>query len=713
MSSSKEIQQSIYKAFKKLDGNASLDEITILTGYSQNEVNQGIKSLIKDGHLFSISNRDQSVIYNMIFQPLWKRTLRKVRQSIRKITKSIVFQFVRITLPSTIYFYHAIALSVIAYILVSYSFHPFVLHIKKALEAEVVIGILLLVITYFCLRWFFDQHLNYEETMDIPTLECDNRKRSHIHILQSFLLGDQYLVDEEESVKHQVVAYLHKHEYLITVANYMTLTGSPKWEATESLTKLLIEFDGNVYVTENGTIVYDFSEVENLPESKFIYDYCWNRHIHNKAWNINTRRQDQEIYGILIKILLFSVITTLLLLNVSESWTSLLNIIFGVLPLVLSTLFLSFSFFNRRRHYKKIKKQLKSNGIYQLLYKFCVEGNVHFDSQKSEHYTLLSRLDEFLDYEQEKASLFIKSDWFSSSLKDVNVLRKVNKEEITNIKVKPSYDLQYLRPKSIFTDDIYGTFEGDVLKTYTKHFKPFWYEQFLGLGIPTAIIIYIILGVVEKNIPLSFISVMLFTVPINLGGGFWAIRKSFRGGEYGGINIKSGKIEFIYQDHHNIETIETTQVQGILIRAKGEIITYKKGKNSPSTYAIDLKYKMFLRLIDGTEIAFPLVYGYIRKDIYTLSWVFKLDLIERVQKWKHNKVDREVQTIYEMIQQETSVPFQVFMEMKPDLDKSNRRVNYTLKKTDIESFEKQLLESGALIYLGVQPKNIGFYIENH
>jgi hypothetical protein len=64
-----------------------------------------------------------------------------------------------------------------------------------------------------------------------------------------------------EAEKKYVLAYIRSHKGVITLEELMTLTGRESVDANQLINMLLLEFEGEPGVTENGTVVYSFPEL--------------------------------------------------------------------------------------------------------------------------------------------------------------------------------------------------------------------------------------------------------------------------------------------------------------------------------------------------------------------------------------------------------------------------------------------------------------------
>lgn len=72
--------------------------------------------------------------------------------------------------------------------------------------------------------------------------------------------------DDEE--RRYIISYIRSHKGVITVEEFMALTGRESDEANALMNRILLEFEGEPGVTDNGTVVYAFPELMRTSQSE-------------------------------------------------------------------------------------------------------------------------------------------------------------------------------------------------------------------------------------------------------------------------------------------------------------------------------------------------------------------------------------------------------------------------------------------------------------
>jgi hypothetical protein len=73
--------------------------------------------------------------------------------------------------------------------------------------------------------------------------------------------------DWEINEKKYVISFVQSHRGVITLEEFMAITGKNSLEANELINRYLLEYEGEPRVTDNGTIVYFFPELLRTAES--------------------------------------------------------------------------------------------------------------------------------------------------------------------------------------------------------------------------------------------------------------------------------------------------------------------------------------------------------------------------------------------------------------------------------------------------------------
>jgi hypothetical protein len=70
----------------------------------------------------------------------------------------------------------------------------------------------------------------------------------------------------EEEERRYVISYIRSHKGVITLEELMALTGKESAEANSLMNRILLEYEGEPGVTDNGTVVYAFPELMRTSE---------------------------------------------------------------------------------------------------------------------------------------------------------------------------------------------------------------------------------------------------------------------------------------------------------------------------------------------------------------------------------------------------------------------------------------------------------------
>jgi hypothetical protein len=111
-----------------------------------------------------------------------------------------------------------------------------------------------------------------------PVQKSDKPKKRFYQSVFDFVFGPKSApVDPRESDK-RLLAYLRDHKGRVTAAELTALTGISLAAAEEELTRLMVEYDGEVEVAADGTLLYVFEGV--LPSATSAgtwWSYAWDK----------------------------------------------------------------------------------------------------------------------------------------------------------------------------------------------------------------------------------------------------------------------------------------------------------------------------------------------------------------------------------------------------------------------------------------------------
>ncbi len=117
------------------------------------------------------------------------------------------------------------------------------------------------------------------------------RKDEIKKIAFDFIFGEKENIDALDLEK-RILSYIDLHKGKITTADLVMLTGWSFEKAEQEATKLMVQYQGNVYVTDEGIIIYHFPEVESQHKvwhnrNPHLSPYIWDNLTPLRKWNSN------------------------------------------------------------------------------------------------------------------------------------------------------------------------------------------------------------------------------------------------------------------------------------------------------------------------------------------------------------------------------------------------------------------------------------------
>jgi hypothetical protein len=93
-----------------------------------------------------------------------------------------------------------------------------------------------------------------------------------------FVFGPKAAPVDPRALEKSVVAFLRDHKGRITAAELTALTGLALDEADEELTRLMVDYDGEVEVAEDGTLIYVFKDLLlSAGEQGGFWSWTWDQ----------------------------------------------------------------------------------------------------------------------------------------------------------------------------------------------------------------------------------------------------------------------------------------------------------------------------------------------------------------------------------------------------------------------------------------------------
>ena len=127
----------------------------------------------------------------------------------------------------------------------------------------------------------------------------DNRPKKRFYIsVFDFVFGPKGKpLDPHESDK-RMLAFLRDHKGRIPTSELVALTGLSLDAADEELTRLTVEYDGEVEVAEDGTLIYVFAGIMTSAETAGTWwTWAWDKHEPQPALTGNTAGTNAAIAG--------------------------------------------------------------------------------------------------------------------------------------------------------------------------------------------------------------------------------------------------------------------------------------------------------------------------------------------------------------------------------------------------------------------------------
>lgn len=209
------------------------------------------------------------------------------------------------------------------------------------------------------------------------------RKDDIKKIAFDFIFGEKENIDKLDLEK-RILSYIDLHKGKITTADLVMLTGWSFEKAEQEATKLMVQYHGNVYVTEEGIIIYDFPQVDSLQKvwhntNPHLTPYIWDNLPPLRKWNSNYSSENVVMAkAITIQFLytLFFVPLWLWLIEGSLFGSSLFGFFYYGFWIALSfaySTFLPTYIIGKRKMLKENKKRKAQNDYFSFLQKIGQE----------------------------------------------------------------------------------------------------------------------------------------------------------------------------------------------------------------------------------------------------------------------------------------------------------------------------------------------------
>jgi uncharacterized membrane protein len=119
------------------------------------------------------------------------------------------------------------------------------------------------------------------------------RTRPFYRDVFAFVFGEEEEKEDPLAEGRQILDFVREHQGRLTAADLVALTGCTLAEADDRLLKLMVDYQGDVEVTEEGALVYTFDRLmptlqQSLPEER-QWAYCWERPEETAMLNRNSK----------------------------------------------------------------------------------------------------------------------------------------------------------------------------------------------------------------------------------------------------------------------------------------------------------------------------------------------------------------------------------------------------------------------------------------
>ncbi|GAB1483901.1 hypothetical protein MASR2M78_27170 [Treponema sp.] len=167
------------------------------------------------------------------------------------------------------------------------------------------------IFNFFIRIWFYSE---LTKSMDgsrhgryYGTVVSKPKRRPLHNAVFSFVFGDKDPNSEWSTKERQsVIHYLESKKGVISLPEYMTLTGKTPLEAEQDITSFCVEFGGSPEATEDGTLVYRFDELlkraDKVPASSASLSAATKR---LKVFSSNPKKMNNWFIGLNAVNLLF------------------------------------------------------------------------------------------------------------------------------------------------------------------------------------------------------------------------------------------------------------------------------------------------------------------------------------------------------------------------------------------------------------------------
>lgn len=276
-----EYRRRLIPALRKLGGHVTVGDVVTETGLPSEQTENLMRVLLAEygGHLAVDKNGE--LLYR--FPPsMTKRRSRgeRFKAALRRVAEAayMAFQFLfKVSIMVVLIGYFILFLVIFVLVLVAALAALF-----KDSDSDVGldIGFDWIFDLLFWFWWVSPPTYTYPEPVRRPRRTVrKKRKRPFYKDVFAFVFGEEEEKPDPLADKRRILDFIRDHQGRMTAADLVALTGCTLAEADEQLLKLMVDYQGDVEVTEEGILVYTFDRLMPTLQAgdrgEQRWAYCW------------------------------------------------------------------------------------------------------------------------------------------------------------------------------------------------------------------------------------------------------------------------------------------------------------------------------------------------------------------------------------------------------------------------------------------------------
>jgi hypothetical protein len=252
-----EKRDKVLRALQDKKGRATLGDLIVATGLPKGESESALRGLLKDYESHLAVDDKGDILY--LFEPsflkrgerdLWARRMRALSQTLWKAF--VLFFKVAIMLTLVVYFLLFVALIIAAFVAMNSNNNN-----NSSSSSRSSGG------GFHWIFWFWgdsgSRH-DYRAGRTSARQEEAQSKPFYQKVFD-FVFGPNETPADPLQEERALLSWIRTQKGRITAADLATRTGATLQEAEDHATRLLVDYGGDVEVTDNGTLLYTFKEL--------------------------------------------------------------------------------------------------------------------------------------------------------------------------------------------------------------------------------------------------------------------------------------------------------------------------------------------------------------------------------------------------------------------------------------------------------------------